>query len=93
MGVDGIEICLVNGDGLAGDEDTIDLRVSVSCFAGMVGASEGRLRGVDGSCSVSTSGLGGVDVKIGDGRSYVTEENSGMNPASLIGVLNALTPG
>ena len=55
------------------------------------GASGCCLGGVDGSCLVSTGSLGGVDVNIGDGRSY--GENSGMNPACLIGVLNALTPG
>ena len=91
MGADGIESCLVSGGGLAGDEDMINLEVSVSGFVGMDGASGGHLGGVDGSCLVSTSGLGGVDVNIGDGRSY--GENSGMNPACLIGVLNALTPG
>lgn len=92
MGTDGIENCLVNGGGPAGDEDTIDLGVSVSGFVGMDRASGSRLGGVDGSCLVSTGGLGGVDVNIGDGRSYVTGKNSGMNPACLIGVLNALTP-
>ena len=92
MGADGIESCLVSGGGLAGDEDMIDLEVSVSGFVGMDGAVEVILEEwMHGSCLVSTSGLGGVDVNIGDGRSY--GENSGMNPACLIGVLNALTPG
>ena len=93
MGADGIESCLVNGGGLAGDKDTIDLGASVNGFVAMDGASGSHLVGVDGSCLVSTGGLGGVDVNIVDGRSYVTGENSGMNPACLIGVLNASIPG